>query len=114
MTGRSILSSELLQRYVSSGVDAQPQGNPLRGLLELVVEPRLSNAIYPNFSEKAWYLWAPPACAALTVGFVGGQNVPFVEEVQLPADTLGVGFRSYIDVAAALGDPLGALMMAGE
>lgn len=112
-TATALLSSVELARYVASGTDRQPTGNPYQGKLVLIVEPRLSNDTFTGYSATAWFLFGPPALGAVNIGYVGGARAPVVEQVELPANVLGIGFRAYWDFAVALGEYRSALKSAG-
>jgi hypothetical protein len=112
-TGAALLSSTELARYVADGTDRQPTGNPYQGKLSLIVEPRLSNAAFTENSETAWFLFGPPGLGAVNIGYVGGTRAPTIEQVALPANVLGIGFRAYWDFAVALGEYRAALKSAG-
>lgn len=102
MIGRALISSTTIARDLSS--DQQPQGNPLPPL-QLVVEPRLSNATFEGSSDKAWYLVAQPQAGAFSVAFLNGVQSPTVEIGQTDFNRLGIQLRGYLDSGAAAGDP---------
>lgn len=108
-----ILRSTELQRLTNSN-DKAPTANPLFNRLNLVVEPRLSNTTkFAGASTTAWYLFPNKLYSALAVGFLGGQETPIIEPMPQESDTLGIGFKAYLDCASALVDPLCAYMYAG-
>jgi hypothetical protein len=111
---RQIINSQMLQRYVASGTDQQPQGNALIGQLTPVSEPRLSNPRFTGHSPSAWYLFSAPVDGAVTVGFVGGVENPVVEQFDQPPDSLGLLYRGYIDFGVALSDPRATKKFTGE
>jgi hypothetical protein len=102
---RQLLSSAELARNVSAD-DNLATGNPLQGVLELQVEPRLSNVTIAGFSVSAWYVFASPADAGVVVGFLNGKDSPTVEEAGPEAhfDRLGAWFRGIIDFGVSLAD----------
>lgn len=111
ITARSILKSATLETASASG---GPTYNPWQGEFELVVAPHLSNSSYTGYSTTAWYLFADPArLPALELLFVDGVQSPRIEQVDLPADQLGRGFRGYLDVGVNFLDPKGALKSKG-
>ena len=105
--GRQLLTSESMARYTTAGTDNVPEGNPFYRQLTLSVEPRLSNtARFATASATAWYVWGPPAAAAVNVAFLDGRRVPTVEAFG-PSDTvdrLAFSWRVFFDAGAALGD----------
>jgi len=105
-SGRQLLTSEAMTRYVSETVDQQAQGNPIHGQLTLAVEPRLSNSNFTGYSATQWFLFAAPQDAALNVGFLGGVQNPTIETFGPgdQADVLAFAWRCYLDFGAALGD----------
>ena len=92
---RQLVNSSYVWR---TGADQLPAGNPLPPL-QVVVEPRLDAS-----STTAWYLFARPGDGALLAAFLGGKEGPTIEQVDLPAQYLGLGWRAYLDVGAALGE----------
>ena len=60
MTARALIESTEVARAVSTedGIDNQPTGNPMRGVVKLEIEPRLSNLDFPGSSATQWYLFA--------------------------------------------------------
>ena len=87
--------------------DNSPTGNALKNIVNLEIEPRLSNtAKFANASTTAWYLFASAADVAAIVGFLRGKKVPTVEFFGLQQDInyLAVGWRVYFDFGSALGD----------
>lgn len=114
-TGRQLLNSEALQRYVADGTDNAPMGNPFANLnLTLEVEPRLEAESYTGASSTAWYLVGPPSAQAAVVAFLNGQQGPTVEQTDTDFNTLGQQWRCFIDVGAALVDPKAAVKSSGD
>jgi len=92
-----------------------PVDNPHRNKYEVVSMPHLSDSFYPGNSAKAWYLFADPAVLpAFEIVFLNGRRTPVIERVEAPPNTLGMGFRSYIDVGVREQDPRGAVKVKGE
>jgi len=122
MSARELLSSSTVARYVADGTDKMPEGNVLQNVLQLGVEPRLSNDAtlpngadrFPGHSDKGWYVFSDVADGCVTVSFLDGVDRPTVESVELPMDVLGIGFRGYIDFGVALSDPAAGQFMLGE
>lgn len=57
-----------------------PTGNPLKNVVALEVEPRLSNsARCTGTSTKAWYLFADPMDSAIIVVLLQGNQTPKFE-----------------------------------
>jgi hypothetical protein len=77
--------------------------------------PHLSDSYYTGSSAKAWYLFANPlVLPAFELVFLNGRRVPVIERVEAPPDTLGMGFRGFLDVGCAQQEPRGAVLMKGE
>ncbi|WP_417849408.1 hypothetical protein [Thalassoglobus sp.] len=92
-----------------------PVDNPHRNKYEVVSMPHLSDSFYPGNSAKAWYLFADPAVLpAFEIVFLNGRRTPVVERVEAPPNTLGMGFRAYLDVGCREQDPRGAVKSKGE
>ena len=103
VTAKNILESI----EVNKTGDNSPTGNALRNVVNLEIEPRLSNtAKFSDASTTAWYVFASPADVALIVGFLNGRMTPIVEffGLQAEVDHLAVAWRVFHDFGAALGD----------
>ncbi|MCK4340804.1 MAG: hypothetical protein KAY37_03670 [Phycisphaerae bacterium] len=112
---RELLTSQSLARYVSEVEDAKPEGNPFgNDRLVQATEPRLSNATFTGSSLKSWYLFPQPADGAVVVGFLDGRDQPVVEQIDPPANKLGVQFRAYLDFGVSLADWRAAHKAKGE
>jgi len=87
-----------------------PDVNTHAGKYEPLSSPYLSNAsFHANASSVDWYLFADPnVLAAFEIAFLNGVDTPVVEQVEVPANVLGIGFRGYQDMGAAAMDPRGA------
>ena len=113
--------AELLMGAAQLMIDASgtktkiPVDNPHRNKYEVVSMPHLSDTYYAGASAKAWYLFADPASLpAFEIVFLNGKRTPTIERVEAPPNTLGMGFRGYIDVGVKEQDPRGAVMVKGE
>lgn len=92
-----------------------PVDNPHRNKYEVVSMPHLSDTYYAGNSAKAWYLFADPAVLpAFEIVFLNGRRTPVIERVEAPPNTLGMGFRGYVDVGVKEQDPRGAVKVKGE
>jgi hypothetical protein len=102
-TAKALLQSDFIQLASTS---TGPTGNSLRNALQLVVEPRLSNASYTGNSATAWYLTGAPSDGVLIVGFLDGRENPVVEFFGFDTnpERLTATWRAYHDYGAALGD----------
>lgn len=80
-----------------------PVQNPLYNQYKKVLSaPQLSDDFYTGNSASAFYLFADPAkLAAFEIVFLNGRRRPVIERVEAPANTLGMGFRGYIDVGVS-------------
>ncbi len=113
--------AELLMGAAQLMIDASgtktkiPVDNPHRNKYEVVSMPHLSDTYYSGSSAKAWYLFADPAVLpAFEIVFLNGKKTPTIERVEAPPNTLGMGFRGYIDVGVKEQDPRGAVKVKGE
>lgn len=100
----------------ASGTETKiPVDNPHRNKYEVVSMPHLSDTVYSGASAKAWYLFADPALVpAFEIVFLNGRRTPVIERVDAAPNSLGMGFRSYIDFGVREQDPRGAVMVKGE
>ena len=104
-TARMLLNSATVWR----DGDMKPTASPFAGAnIRLVVEPRLDGD-----STTAWYLFARPSDAAMLVAFLNGKESPTVEQVEPPPERLGLVWRAYLDVGAALGEYRAVVKSAG-
>lgn len=114
-TGRALLASQELQRYVADGTDERPSGNPFAGLnLTLEVEPRLESDAYTGHSDTVWFLIGPPSAQAGVVCFLAGQQGPIVESQDADFDKLGTQWRCFIDTGCGLCDARAIVMSSGD
>ena len=56
----------------------------------------------------------PNVLPAFEIVFLNGRRTPVIERVEMPANTLGMGFRSYIDFGVNSQDPRAAVKVTGE
>ena len=96
--------AELLMGSAQLMIDAQgsptkiPVDNPHRNKYRIISMPHLSDPYYQGASAAAWYLFANPnVLPAFEIVFLNGRRTPVIERVEMPPNTLGMGFRSYID-----------------
>jgi hypothetical protein len=113
--------AELLMGSAQLMIDASgqptkiPVDNPHRNKYRVISMPHLSDTYYAGASAKAWYLFANPnVLPAFELVFLNGRRTPVIERVELPPNTLGMGFRSYIDFGVNSQDPRAAVKVAGE
>ncbi|TWT80604.1 Mu-like prophage major head subunit gpT [Planctomycetes bacterium CA13] len=113
--------AELLMGSSQLMIDAQgsptkiPVDNPHRNKYRIISTPHLSDSYYPGASAAAWYLFAnPQVLPAFEIVFLNGRRTPVIERVEMPPNTLGMGFRSYIDFGVNSQDHRAAVKVAGE
>lgn len=83
--------------------------NAHRGKYEVLSAPQLSDDFFTGYSTTAFYLFANPnLLAAFDMMFLNGIQAPTIEAVSPRPDTLGMGYRGYIDFGVEEQDPLGA------
>lgn len=78
--------------------------NVHKSVLDPVVEARLSNATFPNYSTSTWYPMALPSAGAgnVEVVFLNGVQTPVIERFNPgPNYVGGVIFQMYFDAGAA-------------
>jgi hypothetical protein len=91
-----------------------PAGNPYAGKYAPLVVPYLSNASFSGYSTTAWYLFgAPSDVAAFGLAYLNGVEGPTVEQVDMGASFLGLGFRAYLDFGVCQIDHRGGVKSAG-
>lgn len=113
--------AELLMGSAQLMIDAQgsptkiPVDNPHRNKYRVISTPHLSDSYYQGASGAAWYLFANPnVLPAFEIVFLNGRRTPIIERVEMPPNTLGMGFRSYIDFGVNSQDHRAAVKVAGE
>jgi hypothetical protein len=113
--------AELLMGSAQLMIDAQgsptkiPVDNPHRNKYRIISTPHLSDSYYQGASASAWYLFANPnVLPAFEIVFLNGRRTPIIERVEMPPNTLGMGFRSYIDFGVNSQDHRAAVKVAGE
>jgi hypothetical protein len=113
--------AELLMGSAQLMIDASgtktkiPVDNPHRNKYRVISAPHLSDTYYSGASGKAWYLFANPnVISAFELVFLNGRRTPVIERVEAPSNTLGMGFRGWIDVGIKEQETRGAVMVRGE
>jgi len=113
--------AELLMGSAQLMIDAQgsptkiPVDNPHRNKYRIISTPHLSDSYYQGASSTAWYLFANPrVLPAFEIVFLNGRRTPVIERVEMPPNTLGMGFRSYIDFGVNSQDHRAAVKVTGE
>ncbi|MBN1435671.1 MAG: Mu-like prophage major head subunit gpT family protein [Sedimentisphaerales bacterium] len=98
-TAKALLQSDLLiATGVGSSAATTPSANIHKGILELIVESRLSNAKYTGYSAADWYLAADPnTCDTVEVAFLNGRTEPYLERYSNSPGFLGVIWQIYFD-----------------
>jgi hypothetical protein len=92
-----------------------PSANSFFGLYQPVVSPYLSNANYAGNSATGWFLFCDPSnIPAFALSYLQGQEAPTVEQVELPANQLGICFRGFLDFGVAAMDSRGAVKSSGD
>jgi len=108
----SIVNSTTMQRDTT--VDMQSTGNPWAGRLAVEVEPRLSDTdFHASASATAWYLLSGRSTPTAIIAYLNGRENPVVEQIDAPANVLGISLRGYIDFGVALSDHRAGVLMAG-
>lgn len=106
-TARGIVSTAPVGR-----VDGESMANVWSGMVDVVVESRLSNTSkFTNASVDDWYLFAGPSDAPIIVGFLDGRQTPIIETFGFDSEpnVLAMTYRCYHDFGCALGDHRAAL-----
>ena len=113
--------AELLMGSAQLMIDASgsptkiPVDNPHRNKYRVISTPHLSDSYYTGASGSAWYLFANPnVLPAFEIVFLNGRRTPIIERVEMPPNTLGMGFRSYIDFGVNSQDHRAAVKVTGE
>lgn len=112
-TARSIVTSSAT---TSPYDETAGTANVWRGLVDVVIEPRLSNtAKFANASTTAWYVFAGAMDAPVIVGFLEGRQNPTIEVFPMGhvPHQLSMTFRCFHDFGSALGDSRAAVKNAG-
>ena len=92
-----------------------PTNNPHTGKYRPVVSRYLSNAKYPGYSSKAWYLLGDQnVVSVIEVCFLFGQEAPVIETSQANFNTLGIDMRGFHDAGVNRQDHRGGVKSKGE
>lgn len=88
--------------------------NPHFGKYELLSAPQVSDTAFTGNTSTGYWLFSDPRLlAAFDLIFVDGVTRPTIERVDPAPNTLGMGFRGYINFGVAQQDPLGVAYDAG-
>ncbi|WP_149495375.1 phage major capsid protein [Roseiconus lacunae] len=110
-----LMGSAQLMIYAQGSPTKIPVDNPHRNKYRVISTPHLSDSYYQGASSTAWYLFANPrVLPAFEIVFLNGRRTPVIERVEMPPNTLGMGFRSYIDFGVNSQDHRAAVKVAGE
>ena len=81
------------------------------GSIKPVMESRLSNAAYTNYSPTSWYLMAAPSqCDNIQVAFLDNVQTPTVRQVPAGVGVLGTAIEVYLDYGVAAADGQGMIL----
>jgi hypothetical protein len=92
----------LPQKY--GGLDKELNTNPHRGKYTPYSTPWIDGTgeLVPGGSDDDWYIFSGEQdMLPLQVAYLNGNRTPYMERVELPADKLGMGWRSYFDFGFA-------------
>jgi len=92
---KQLINSKLLAAKGSTDATNLPTENPFATSgIEVVVAPELSNTNYTGASSVGWYLFTDPRIGnSFEISYLRGQRTPVVEQVDLAANILGIGYR---------------------
>jgi len=112
-TAKQIINST--QVMPDQSVPDMPMANPWAASVKLEIEPRLSNGKFTGNSTTQWYLFSDPMNTPATIicSLNGTEPAPIVEQTDLPANQLGIGFRGYCDFGVAVADYRAAVKATG-
>ena len=108
-------STNVVVGGTGDAVTTQPANSAFAGKYKPVCSPYISNANYTGNSTTQWYLFADPSVgpAAFMAAFLNGQTTPTIEQNETDFNTLGVGYRGYLDFGFAQCDSEGAVKSTG-
>jgi Mu-like prophage major head subunit gpT len=92
-----------------------PDGNPWAGMFEVVSSPYLGlSQEITNGSDTLWYLTTGANDFSIVdVCFLNGMQTPTVEQIDAPANQLGLTIRVVFDFGVSLHEPKGGVRNAG-
>jgi hypothetical protein len=105
-TARRLLESAALMTLglaSTSTASTQANSNVLQGMLQVIVEESLSNALFTNYLSTTWYVVGNGAnneADTVEVSFLNGQRVPTIRTFNNIPGVLGIQFEAYLDVVA--------------
>jgi len=94
-----IKSSAIIIAGTAGAVTERGANNVLADLmLEVVMDPRMSNSTYTGYSTTTWYLAGDPKVTdTLEVAFLNGKQMPTLERFNPGPDRMGLVSRVYHD-----------------
>lgn len=115
-TARQILTSSTLTAFGDTDTTNVLTANPMTGQnLNLVVSPYLNSQGLTSSSSLGWYLFGDPSTVdTFEIGYLRGARTPTLEQVDLPSDMLGMGWRIYFDLGIREQDHRGMVFSKGE
>lgn len=116
-TARQLLNSSQLTT-VGGGTNTTNivTANPLLSKdLQIVTTPFLNSQSISGSSALGWYLFGSPSVVdTFEIGYLRGQRTPTLEQVELPSNMLGMGWRSWFDFGIKEQDHRGMVFSKGE
>jgi hypothetical protein len=98
------------------GATDEPEANIHEGRYQPHSSPFLSNTTFhASASDEEWYLFADPVTVpAFGIAYLNGREAPVAEEVSVPSNILGKGWRVYFDFGVTQIDHRGAVKSLGN
>ncbi len=115
-TARQVMTSSTLMSVGNTDATDLVTANPLLTTgLQIVTSPFLNSQNISGSSSLAWYLFGDPAVVdTFEIGYLRGQRTPVLEQVELPSNMLGMGWRSWFDFGIKEQDFRGMIKSKGE
>ena len=101
-TAKNLLQADYIIATDHAGTASTtgPGKNIHKGTLKLIIEPRLENSSYTNYSTTTWYISGSPGqIDTVAAAFLNGKDTPTIDRVDDP-DVLGIGYLVYIDAGS--------------
>ena len=96
-TARGLIESDLIMQAGSTDATITTK-NLFKGTLQVIIDPRLENSNYTNYSTTTWYLAAAGMNAdTVEVAFLNGKRVPTIQRFDNGPTVQGLTYQVYID-----------------
>jgi len=114
VTADELYASRTFNVGAGSASDKVPAANAFFGMYEPVVSPWIGANGLTGGTDTQWYLFGDAQdIAAFGIAYLGGIEFPTIQEVDMPANKLGIQLRGFLDFGVCQVDHRGGVRSTG-